>query len=770
MSFELIINPDLKDVKVSLIIPVYNVEEYIEVTCSSLVNQSLKNIEIIFVDDGSSDQSVELIKQYAKDYPNIVLGIQDNSGPGTARNNGKKIARGEYIGFVDSDDLLPHDAIEAMYQAAIDENADVVTGQSLSFNSTQKWFIGSHVSNGVNIPGEKSLISTPGLLYSLGPCNKLFKATHVKNINFPKNIKVTEDHPFIIEAYLKANRIFTVDKVIYYYRSREDEDNISLSQIVRVNSVKVINDILKSLSISDPLWDQYVVNKFERNQLKAHYYQRIVMADIWPAVNSAIRSMDTETQVESLKLFLEFVNKIDIHLYNKIPAIPRILSYEFVNRYHFMSPEAKRIHLDLLKVWEERLNPEMAHQLITSKFKQEVNSCLEAVRKNSLSPINSLVRMKANKKRKNKFSSRLKSAFARRVVLNFAKMLPMKDEIIFASNKSTGLQDSYYFIYEELIKTKPEYKIIGHFIRKRNFSELCKMYYDFGRAKYVILNDYHRPLYNVNLRKDTKIIQVWHACGAFKKFGLSAVGYKDSNSKDFEIKAHTSYSNVIVSCDEIIPFYAEAFNVPESKVLALGLPRTDFFYNDEMLESVKNNYFNKYPMLKGKKIITYAPTFRGSPKERKNFNLQLNLIQMANNLQDEYVLVLKLHPAVKKAIVIPQEAKDFVIDLGNHDMNEVLYLTDILISDYSSLVFEYAILERPMIFYAYDLEEYLDERSFFYDYDEFVPGPIVRTTDEIINIIKEGNYDLQKVAEFNHRFNKYQDGQSAKRLIQTLIK
>ncbi|PFH87055.1 CDP-glycerol glycerophosphotransferase family protein [Bacillus sp. AFS088145] len=770
MNFEVVRPSKIDQPKVSIIIPVYNVENYIKETIESLTKQTLSPIEIILVDDGSTDNTPNIINDLLSLYPNILYAIQKNAGPGVARNNGLTLAKGEYISFVDSDDLLPEDALETMYLAAKTEDAEVVTGASLSFNSTRSWYIASHVDNGVYTPGTKSLVANKGLLYSLGPCNKMFKATLIKDLSFPTDIRVTEDHPFIIEAYLKANKIFTVDKVIYHYRNREEESNLSLSQVVRVDSVKVLRDILKSLSYSNELWNSLIPNELERLDVMGVYYHRIVTADLWPAIMSAVRSKDASIQEEAFQLIYDWLKTIDFKLYNKVPALTRITSYELVPHYSLLSQKAKELHLNWLKEWVKLSNPGTMHTLKNSNRKFDTQLCLKALQKNSIKPIQSHISKRDRRKRINKIKSRFKSAFARRVVFKFASLLPADNTIVFASNKSKGLDDSYPFIYEQIRTKRPQYKVVDDFFKKREFADLCKTYYQFGRAKYIILNDYHRQIYKMNFRKETEVIQMWHACGAFKKFGHSAVGFADSNPKQFETNAHKPYTKVVVSTNEVVPHYAEAFDIDPKNVLPLGLPRTDLFFDDETKEYVRRKFLNRFSKLKDKKIITYAPTFRGNPRDRKTFHLELDLAAMQEKLGEDYVLVLKLHPAVTNNVKIPESARDFVLNLGNENINEVLLMTDILISDYSSLLFEYTLLERPVIFFAYDYENYMKERSFFYDYHDFVPGPITSTTNEIIDLIQKDQFDLNKVKEFNKRFNEIADGRASERFVETLIK
>ncbi|OIK16335.1 glycosyl transferase [Bacillus sp. MUM 116] len=764
-KLEYITRPDLKDVKVSVITPVYNVEEYIKETLDSLVNQTLDQVEIIMVDDGSSDRSPEIIEEYANKYNNIVLIKQENSGPGEARNNGLEAARGEFISFVDSDDLLPPDSLEIMYNSALKEQADVIIGTSMSFNSRETWFIASHLNNGVYIRGEKNLVLNPELLFSLGPCNKLYSSNITKSLRFPKGIHVTEDQPFVIEAYLKAKKIYTVDKIIYKYRSRETETNLSLSQIVRVNSVKVLTDIFASLRLSDVLWEKYILNSVTRTDLKKSYYHRIVSADIWPAVRSAISSKDKDVQVKTFKLVLEWVKSLDSRLFNQLPILHRIMTYEIAERILLVTPEARKIYAEWLKVTFPLLNPGSLHALEISKKKPVFLAVKKAWKRNSLFPIFYYL----SKIRLKKWKTKLRMAYARRVAFSFFKLLPVQKKITMATNKFPMLTDSFKNIYDELVEKRPDYVVKGHLKKKRNMKEFIKLYYDIATSKYLILDDYYRPLYKLKLPKRTEVIQIWHAAGAFKKFGHSAVGYQESNTREFEKNAHQNYSKAVVTSKEIIPHYSEAFDMPQKNIYPLGLARTDVFFNQETIEYVRNRYLSTYPMLKGKKVITYAPTFRGGPGQRASFNIKLNLTKMAKELSDEYILVLKLHPSVTKNVQIPEAAKDFVLNLSSNDINNVLMITDILISDYSSLVFEFSLMEKPMIFFAYDLEEYLVDRGFYYEYSDFVPGPIVKTTAEVIEQVKANQFDLKRIRSFKERFFDQLDGKSAERFVETLI-
>ena len=177
------------------------------------------------------------------------------------------------------------------------------------------------------------------------------------------------------------------------------------------------------------------------------------------------------------------------------------------------------------------------------------------------------------------------------------------------------------------------------------------------------------------------------------------------------------------------------------------------------------------PSSNGKKVILYAPTFRGrvakaySPEE-------MDMDQMFQAFSEEYVLVSKHHPFVKKRPEIPEGMADFARDM-TEDMTieELLMVSDICISDYSSLIFEFSLFERPMIFFAYDLEEYFDWRGFYYDYDEMTPGPICRTTEEMIDYIQnlDTRFDRQQVIDFKEKFMSACDGHATERILDMVL-
>ncbi len=298
----------------------------------------------------------------------------------------------------------------------------------------------------------------------------------------------------------------------------------------------------------------------------------------------------------------------------------------------------------------------------------------------------------------------------------------------------------------------------------------------YARCKCVFLTDNFDLLYAHQPRKATKVIQLWHACGAFKKWGYSTLDLPWGGSRESMLRfpMHNTYTDVFVSSEAVIPCYAEAFRCSERRIKAFGTPRTDVYFDKAFVASRREQLLKIFPEIGDRKIILYAPTFRGnSPTLAYNENL-IDYAKLKSALGDEYAVVLKLHPFTAKKFGLTEEEKekygDFIFDGSkNLKIETALCAADILIADYSSLIFEYALLNKPMLFYAYDLEDYEHDRSFYFDYKSFVPGKIVINNDEIIAAVKNGDFRSDRIPAFREKFMGACDGGCVKRIAEYSI-
>ncbi|EQB88372.1 hypothetical protein M918_04320 [Clostridium sp. BL8] len=262
------------------------------------------------------------------------------------------------------------------------------------------------------------------------------------------------------------------------------------------------------------------------------------------------------------------------------------------------------------------------------------------------------------------------------------------------------------------------------------------------------------------------MVNTWHALGAFKKFALHSA--KSSEDIDRFKKDGNNIDYLLVSSENLKDIYSEALNIPIEKILSLGIPRTDPLFDEIYKNNVKKEFLKKFKDIKDKKIILYAPTFRDN--EKIDFKMKLDLELLKKNFAGECKVLLRLHPIIRHKYSIPIELQDFVIDVGKDNINDLMVVSDILITDYSSVIFEYALLKKPIIFYAYDYDKYNEQlRGFYFPYEEFVPGPIVKTTEEVVKLIKEKEFNLEKIEIFSKRFCDFTDGKSSERFVNNFL-
>lgn len=354
------------------------------------------------------------------------------------------------------------------------------------------------------------------------------------------------------------------------------------------------------------------------------------------------------------------------------------------------------------------------------------------------------------------------------------------NKVVFVEVRLPAVTNSFKVIFDEIV-SKYDFTVHTHFLRnnaerKNIYLRRCTdMLRDIATAKYVFMNEASNCIGSVKLRPETKITQLWHGCGAFKKFGLSTADliFGDTRKEQLKHPYYENYSLVTVSSPEVAWAYEEAMNLSSRKeiIKATGSSRTDVFYDEEFIKSAYETLYDIVPQARGKKVILYAPTFRGRVA-RAQTSKMFNIEMFYENFSDEYIVLFKHHPLVQKLPVIPHEFSDFAIDVTRlMDIEDLLCVSDICITDYSSLVFEYSLFEKPIIFFAFDLDTYFDWRGFYYDYFEMSPGPVCSTNLEMIDYIKniDTRFDKQRVKDFRYKFMRSCDGNATKRILEEVV-
>lgn len=385
--------------------------------------------------------------------------------------------------------------------------------------------------------------------------------------------------------------------------------------------------------------------------------------------------------------------------------------------------------------------------------------------------------LKAIKKKYNKTSFKVRNFFFH-LTFKSAKSFHKrkKKNVLFISDSRANMSGNFQFVYNEMLRQNldKEYRI--HQIFKSNITErrgfIDKFRFPFllGKADYIFIDDFHPLIYQLNFKEIQEIIQVWHAVGAFKTVGFSRTGKR--GGPFFDSKNHRNYTKAYVSSETDVPFYAEAFGIKEDYVIPTGVPRTDILFDKEYERDIVEKLQHEFSFINGKKVILFAPTFRGNGHRSAHYPFfKIDFERFAKYCEENNAIVLfKMHPFIKNELKIPPQYEDYFYDISSvREVNDILFITDILISDYSSLIYEFAVFKRPMLFYAFDLEDYITSRDFYEPYETFVPGKIVETFDDLIVALEREDFEQEKVPQFLNKHFKYQDGKSSERLVNHLF-
>ncbi|MFC3420052.1 CDP-glycerol glycerophosphotransferase family protein [Salinicoccus hispanicus] len=366
-----------------------------------------------------------------------------------------------------------------------------------------------------------------------------------------------------------------------------------------------------------------------------------------------------------------------------------------------------------------------------------------------------------------------------RLIFRICRMLPVQNKTVMLSafgdniqqviNKVVDRTSSRIIVLKEPgcrrnFRNVPERSVIP-FSPKRIRNHVVGIYH-LATSKVVFVDSYHVILASCDFRKETTCIQLWHANGAVKLFGL-----RDRTIKNRSASAHrrfrsvySRFHQVAVSSDAMADIFKSAFGLRDDNMLRTGVPRTDFFHSTDRLQAARKKMRSRLPQVEGKQVILYAPTFRDDDFEV--CTLPLDVESMHASLGDDHHLLIHLHPAVDFEGF---HNTGFATDVSKgYDIFELLSITDILITDYSSIPFEFSTLKKPMIFYPYDLEQYARDRGIWFDYPSFVPGPVVQSTSGIIDIIKEDTFNREAIEVFDRKWNMYADGSATRRLVESV--
>ncbi|WNF37325.1 bifunctional glycosyltransferase family 2 protein/CDP-glycerol:glycerophosphate glycerophosphotransferase [Bacillaceae bacterium IKA-2] len=712
--------------KISIITPVKQDDIHFTIELYKLLLEQLyKNIEWIIIKDGNFTMPLNSENKKA-DFPLKIVSNQFEKGVAGARNTGIENATGDFIYFLDCDDLLSEHTLTCLAENLQKEEVDIVIGHITkvtkapsSSNSYRTMFNRLLKDRHIN----ETEAQTKHLRSS--SLNILFKRTFLmeNNIWFDTSLKLFADEPFNFAAFENADKILYEQDAFYLKKTRNDpEKNPSLHQEnsdERVNQYPIAYNKAKDL-----VTQEHLKTILDNRLLKAYYYHFV--REIYLVNNSAFL-INWENALKSIE-------KKSLEKWKKY-AVVEVKSLSS-GRYTISKALANlRILINEIKVLQKK--PMQRKKTIYN---------------------------------------------------NLFLKLPIKNNIIlYESFLGKNYSDSPKYIYTYLNEQyKDDYKHVWIFDRERNDLSDIKhkvkrfsftYFYYLATAKYLV-NNMRQPNW-YEKRADQVFLQTWHGT-PLKKLGMDIEevhmpgtttekykkNFADETSRwDYLVSANAHSSKVFKR--------AFLFN---HELLEYGYPRNDSLYMADK-EVYATELKSKLGIPQDKKIVLYAPTWRDDEfygKGQYKFTLKLDLQRLKKELGDEYFFILRTHYLIADQLNI-EGVEDVVYNGSKYDDIADLYLiSDVLITDYSSVFFDYANLKRPILFYAYDLDKYKDTlRGFYLNHQTEWPGPILKTNDEVIKTLKNIETEYapyqKRLEEFHEIYCKWDDGNASKNVAEQVI-
>lgn len=348
-----------------------------------------------------------------------------------------------------------------------------------------------------------------------------------------------------------------------------------------------------------------------------------------------------------------------------------------------------------------------------------------------------------------------------------------KPVVLFASEARSRLEGNLLAVYSRMVERElnNELRVTTHtaISGKRSIWQRLQQIRLLAHADIVVLDDYFPTLSSLPVTDTARVIQLWHAGVGFKSVGYSRFGEYGSPRMD---NPHRYYTYAIAGSTSLRPVYAENFGIERQSVIATGLPRIDAFMDDNWIAKAKRAFQQQYPTCKGKRIILFAPTFRGRGMLDAHYDLSgFDFQKLYDICGKDKIFAFRMHHFVEDTVSIPPEYSDRLINLsGYEDGLGLLHSVDILITDYSSIFYEFSLLDRPMIFYAPDEKQYAAVRGFHWRFEDVAPGTICRTFADLMATLENEDFDMSSTRRFRQENFDYIDTNASDRVIDWLIK
>lgn len=719
----------MNNIDVSIIIPAYNAEDTIYDTVDSLLKQTLNNIEIIIIDDGSVDKTSDIVKMLGNNNK-IKYVYQNNKGVSAARNKGIELAQGKYIGFVDADDIVNKEMFEKLFSKAIEDNADMVICGRVDIESDGK--------ETVKLPrfkeNKSNIYKSPNVISDITMFiwDKIYRTDIIKNNNilFDESKKYAEDFLFLFEFLLYSRIISVTNEALYYYKVRRDG---AATNSYNENILDIPKVIEKVIWLS---YEKGIINECEQYiwYIAQSYYIRRYK-DFYKYKNNKLQK----------EIFYSFYNLFEEYFYG----------WKFTFKHRKKANNLIAIYRSVFT------NPKLISVFIS----------LPNFMKKGYIMIPEIVKDVKNKIRK------IRNAKNSIVYAYYRKEKIENNKVLVASYFGANISDNIYYMIKDMLDRNFNYDIYvvtNNIKRDRRFIKfnklnvkLVKLYSKeylrlLATAKFLICNSRFPSFFSK--RNEQIYLNTWHGT-PLKTLGKRMLkGIKDigNNQSNFFMCDYLLYPNEHTKNHIMEDFFLNDFY--NGKVVLSGYPRNSIFFNRERALEIRDKLG-----LRNKKLFAYMPTWRGNTlntSDVKKYEIEVKNIleQIDKKLTEDTILFVKLHQIVMNKIKI-SNYKHIRTFHPLYDTYDFLNMVDCLITDYSSVFFDFLNTKKEIVLFAYDYDEYKKDRGTYLTIDD-LPFKKIYEIDTLIDFMnnykiqsKDNTYNYSKIIE---NFCKYDNFNAAK--------
>jgi len=747
--------------KLSIVIPFHQYKHYLAECLHSLSDSSFHDFEVILVKDQVFENIDDLVEEYGKKYELRVLELIGKHGVAAARNLGISESKGDYIYFLDSDDYVLENTFDSLMSAHREEVEVIYGGIHNTWNKKIN-YLEKRAAKLEDIDEESALLTAQNKQAKYGK--------YLENCQRLKFDSTEEKIEAIYHIFKKRRGFRNLTSLSNAYRKTFlNEKEIRFDEsLTYYSDIVFIMEVLQKAKYFGGNEEAIYVKRKHNDPIN---YPALVQIEDENRFAERMEAFEKARKVVAEKSLLRYLLDRRIVFYYVERFSPRLRRSEkpqWRNEYFPMFSE-------VMKGCDER---------VISDLNNWQKKMVEALIHNDLNAALKLIRNKLGKAKLKQIMKNPRAFYKLAYYHVFLKKPIQKNVVLFETFNAKNYSDSPKYIYEYLAK---HYGDQFEFVWALNNNQIKLPYkgkkvkrFSFEYAYYLAVSKYlvfnvRQPLW-YRKREGQVFIETWHGTPLKRLvFDQEEVTAASPKYKEEFYKQRKDWDYLVSANDFSTETLRRCF-MYEGEMLDFGYPRNDILYWPNK-EEIAKEIRAKLNIPADKKTILYAPTWRDDEyygKGQYKFTLKLDLEMLRKELGEEYVILLRTHQYIADALDI-SGMDGFAYNVSKYDdISELYLISDICITDYSSVFFDYANLRRPVLFYTYDIEKYKNQlRGFYIDMNTEVPGPLLYTSEEVVDAIKNietvNEQYKERYKQFYNRFCHLDDGNASKKIVEKVF-